>query len=274
MALRQNKIGELVAISQDMTASESLRINAFIRLAINQRGNPEQSLNLLNQAIEIQPDHAEALLFRAQLLQPIAPVAADYAYRIASDRNPSNPIISMRHAEYRMKRQQYDHGLDILLAGSVEAGPSIIQLQLYFWSSVTAPVRQPTANVHSAADQQFLDELWNSDHYFSASAEEMRCSLMFRPEISWLRIIESLTQGDLMTSKALLQTASQETKQFAPQLFEKLYEIISQHKQFDAAKPELINLFRNVGWQTVAEDLTTTTAELLREHKTEKAHGA
>ncbi len=207
--------------------------NRLLRLALLSTDQPLVSMELVNEAIAVAPEHADALSFRAQILERLRrwPEArADYVRAVALD--STSPLFWDQLAGFYQRRQQYLDAVQTWQDGYEKTGVAEFWLKAWFWKKVTGygeSMSPPPEHGFYAEFAGYLNRLepglWWDEATFSSVAFASRI-LEQRQETFWLRLLQWLQDDQDAEAMRLLSSDPFARKSWAPWLKDALRTIL------------------------------------------------
>ncbi len=192
----------------------------------------------LQEAFQKNPKHPDVRSFRGQVLERLGkPEWARVEYTAALVTNPNNPLLRDQLAQFYLRRQNYELALQTWQDGMKSPSLDAIWLKSLFWSKLYRPI--DTANIGKcpSGDLEPLvtslqhipkENLWD-DSAFESLTEARRYEKQ-RPEVYWLKLLNSLQRGDDAAALALLQKNSFRATSYQPYLERALVQVLTYRK--------------------------------------------
>lgn len=189
--------------------------NRLIRLAfLTVNENPKQAWDYLTEAQTKDPTNPDIRLYRARLLEALGEKQYSFAeYIAAAQVAKENPVYQDQLAEFLIRNHSYVEAIDIWTYNLGPKTPDIIWLKAWFWNKVgiKSPVEWKVENIPDSPLKPLLTYLFNlkPDQYWDQAAfDKIPNNTVYikeQPVTFWLRLIQSLKEGDEKNAEELLK---------------------------------------------------------------------
>jgi Tfp pilus assembly protein PilF len=210
--------------SATLTGTEDAQ--RYVRLALLEANEPWKAMAQLDEGLKSDPRNADILAFRAQIQEAagrLDDARLDYVAAVLCERK--NPLYRDILASFYIRTFDLAGAAETWRDAAEDTDLGVYSLKSWFWSRISGfrlskpipPCRQATWTDFIATVIETPDEVfWNPA--LEGTLSSVRGGNT-RPEVAWLRVLESLRSKDFGTARKNLETGfSNEAENLAPSL--------------------------------------------------------
>ncbi|WP_309400701.1 tetratricopeptide repeat protein [Cerasicoccus maritimus] len=218
-----------IAEARDLLSERQLRgkdeSNRLLRLSMLSTDNPREVLRQVDAAVRSAPDHPDALAFRGQILESLGQwqaARADYARALLLA--PDSPLFWDQLAEFYRRREQYALAVETWNQGYDKTAVPEFWIKAWFWRRLAGvgpavpppPLEGPFVEYTHYLSSLPDDQWWDKEDF--AELPYASRILEQRQETFWLRLLQTLLDGNETQALILLRTDPFARRTWAPKL--------------------------------------------------------
>jgi len=194
----------------DLTGSEDAMRRA--RLALLEAKEPWKAMVTIDEGLKADPMNAELLSFRAQIEEAggrVEDARLDYVAAVLAERK--NPLQRDILANFSLRHGDLQGAAETWRDAAEDTGLGIYALKSWFWSRVDGVrLSKPLPPCRQRGWNEFITALTGTpdDVFWSATLDAKLAAIngvSERPEIVWLRLLESLRKQDFKAAQSQLE---------------------------------------------------------------------
>ncbi len=236
----QGKVNDAIALLKGKHFEGKNDLPRLLRLAfLTSKTNIEETWNLLNQAIKIDPSNTEAHIYRAQILEQLNKLPlARLEYIAAIQGSPKDPFIYDQLAEFLLRYGEIQSALSIWNIALQYPNSDQVWVKSIFWSKVGQPfpfewkkLQIPDGPLNPLI--QYLLNLKPNEFWNSAAFEKLINGgyyLRTQQATFWLRLIQTLMSDKPGDALNLLQYSTFKESSWSPSIEHALEQILTYRK--------------------------------------------
>lgn len=235
--LTEGKRQEAITLLKGNKFEGKKDIDRLVRLALLYViEDPKAAWDYLAEAYTLDPNNTDVITYRGKLLESLGKDSlALYEYLAAIQAAPDNLFLRDQLAEFYMRRNQSALALSVWLETLNRPSLDLIWIKALFWSKVLTPINFDWAKASppTGSDKQFIEYLevlpketfWDESSFNKISSGK---SILTNVQATfWLRLLQSLKDGDEKEAANLLQFNTFSKTMLNPQLEQSLKQILS-----------------------------------------------
>ena len=184
-----------------------------VRLALIHAGEPWQAMDSIDAGLRTNPRSAELLSFRAQIQEAagrLADARLDYVAAVLSE--PANPLYRDVLANFQLRMGEPSNAAETWRDAAEATELGLYAFKGWFWSRICGvPLSRPLPEVNQPGWAEVMREIGNlPDGAFTSAGMEHAIAgisgLPQRPEVVWLRVLESVRGAEWETAISRLES--------------------------------------------------------------------
>ncbi len=204
---------EALTLLRSATLTGTDDAQRYIRIALLEAKEPWKAMASLDQGLKSDPRNADILAFRAQIQESagrIANARLDYVAAVLCER--TNPLYRDILANFYLRTEDISAAAETWRDAAEDTSLGVYALKSWFWSSVSGhrlskplpPCRQEGWREWVSAVSKLPDGVfWNAS--LDGAISGIRGGTN-RPEVTWMRLLESLRSKDFAGARKKIET--------------------------------------------------------------------
>lgn len=229
----------------------------LLRLAVEvSKNDPTQSWELLNKAVEVDPQSVAIRLYRARFLEMIGKEQnAEAEYIAIVQGHPNNIVYKNQLADFFLRQGMYLEALTVLIECLTPPSSDVLWLKTYFWNKVVIPVsfdwkNTPIPQGTSTTLLKYLIDLPEDVYWNEFLFEKVKDGQSYLSNIQptlWLHVIQKLIDKEEKTAAEILHDNPFTNYSLYPALEKALLQILNYRIKNSLKTEEITANFPVVG---------------------------